>query len=96
MVLVSSSSPLLPPPAPLPFSPQTGSPAALFRALKIPRSSRTRLQQAHHAQPADEGQRTHQGGSAPLPQVFLIKSVLEVGRQECSPGWANILTVTGG
>lgn len=48
------------------FSPQTGTSTAVLRALEIPRSLRTRCQQAHHAQPADEGQRSHQGGCIKL------------------------------
>lgn len=48
------------------FSPQTGTSTAVLRALEIPRSLRTRCQQAHHPQPADEGQRSHQGGCIKL------------------------------
>lgn len=41
---------------------QTGTFAALPGALEITGSFGTRRQQAHHPQPADEGQRSHQGG----------------------------------
>lgn len=41
---------------------QTGTFAALPGALEIAGSFRTRRQPAHHPQPADEGQRSHQGG----------------------------------
>lgn len=45
----------------LSLSLQAGTSTTVFRALEIPRSLGTRCKQAHHAQPADEGQRSHQG-----------------------------------
>lgn len=41
---------------------QTGTFTALPGALEIAGSFRARRQQAHHPQPVDEGQRSHQGG----------------------------------
>lgn len=40
---------------------QTSTSTAVFRALEISRSIGTRCQQAHHAQPVNEGQRSYQG-----------------------------------
>lgn len=52
-------------------SSQAGASTTLLGALEIPRSFRTRCQQAHHPQPADEGQRSHQGGCVDLLEVSV-------------------------
>lgn len=57
------------------FCPQTGTSTAVLGALEISHSLRTRRQQAHHPQPADESQRSHQGGCAEFKKLcaHLIK-----------------------
>lgn len=51
---------------------QTGTFTALPGALEIAGSFRTRREQAHHPQPVDEGQRSHQGGF--FFKVFIVAS----------------------
>lgn len=51
---------------------QTGTFTALPGALEIAGSFRPRRQQAHHPQPVDEGQRSHQGEL--FFEVFIVAS----------------------